>query len=256
MAPIWNPTALILPKIARRLCEGQWNATWDLVPSSLRGAKLNYYEREMSRDFRLQAGSFLRDTPADEIEWMFLMQHYGLPTRLLDWSESHLTALYFAVSNHWEATDATVWVTRPAIMNFVFHGEVTITTLENPLLEGYRIGAPHHRIRRIDASYPIALRPSKNSTRLIAQKGGFTLHGRNRSPLNQQIADSNRTHSRAIPLEKILIDGSAKLSILKELHVAGFTHSVLFPEMQGICEELSVKYSPEFTLDVDLTELD
>lgn len=35
--------------------------------------------------------------PKDDFEWLCLMQHYGIPTRLLDWSTNAFTALYFAL---------------------------------------------------------------------------------------------------------------------------------------------------------------
>lgn len=54
----------------------------------------------------------------DRASWLTLMQHYGLPTRLLDWSESPLVALYFALSSDEDAkTDAAVWVLNPMRLN-------------------------------------------------------------------------------------------------------------------------------------------
>src|SRR5213593_1422887 len=56
---------------------GHANASWDLLPSIYRNRNLNYYEREITRDFKLLTGDYLRERPQSDLEWMFLMQHYG-----------------------------------------------------------------------------------------------------------------------------------------------------------------------------------
>ncbi len=57
------------------------------------------WERRLSREFMRKARGFLSDPPGDTdfMEWLALMQHYGAPTRLHDWTYSFWTAVLFAV---------------------------------------------------------------------------------------------------------------------------------------------------------------
>ena len=57
------------------------------------------WERYLSREFMRKVRGFLPDPPSDTdyMEWLALMQHYGAPTRLHDWTYSFWAAVLFAV---------------------------------------------------------------------------------------------------------------------------------------------------------------
>ncbi len=88
-------------------------ANFKLVPTAGRfgiadpQAQLSF-EKQLLRDFKRSAPLYSRSAPKNDFEWLFLAQHHGLPTRLLDWTFNPLVALFFAVENSIQA-DAAVY---------------------------------------------------------------------------------------------------------------------------------------------------
>jgi len=210
---------------------GQGSASFSLTPGLYRPEYVKTDENTFRHHFKLKAFPYLSDatySPLSDWDWYFLMQHHGLPTRLLDWTESALTALYFAISAR-SNSSAGVWVLNPWKLNYEVAkiGEL-IPISTNPLVGGY-LAQPWDKTPL--PGPPVAIQPPHNSRRIAAQKGMFTMHGSNQSGLESFPAI--RDH-----LALIVIPGKARGSMRNELARAGVTESSLFPELAGLCKEI------------------
>jgi hypothetical protein len=90
---------------------------WKLVPSAHRRHPV--LESQFAHHFRLRAPSLAANCPEhkDYVSWLPLMQHYGLPTRLLDWTESLLVAAFFAIPSKSTPSSAALWLLAPGTLN-------------------------------------------------------------------------------------------------------------------------------------------
>lgn len=236
---------------------GEEDINWNLRPSIYRNHNLNYYERELIRDFKNQASSLIKDNyPKNEFDWLFLMQHYGLPTRLLDFTESSLVALFFAVMNYKNTATGRVWIVDPMSLNRLTIGEQSIPYFTNPILKNFLLDEPilldrfsegeFNVNRQIKAELPVAVRPVRNNIRSIAQKATFIIYGRNPNDLNDIIESCRKNEKKRASISYLEIDGKFKLSILKELAICGISKSVVFPELSGIADEIKQNLSEDF----------
>ena len=193
---------------------GQANVDWPLTPSLHRNATLCKYEPEIVRDFKAKSRQLLTEQPQCEIEWYFMMQHHGMPTRLLDWTESPLVALYFAVSSDDPEHNSAVWILDPWSLNRLTIGRCTVPVAADEALTDYTLDC---NVRQTHTSEtprpPVAVRPIYNSARVSVQKGTFTIHGEDRdffSRLPTPLAGGGGTEK--VLLSRIIIDRTPKES--------------------------------------------
>ena len=99
-----------------------WDTCWyrgctspqySLLPSLFRDEQVRKREGYLAVEFRRRAHSRIKGI-SSQFDWLCAMQHYGLPTRLLDWSESLAVALYFSIGDgDWLSARPTIWLMDP-----------------------------------------------------------------------------------------------------------------------------------------------
>lgn len=165
--------------------------------------------------------------PRDSFDWLFLMQHFGVPTRLLDWSESPLVGLYFAVED--VANEGALWLLRPSELNKNANIDNRdekgyIPSFEDDEIKGYSVESLAQN--RKTQLLPVATIATRNNARIQAQFGVFTIHH------HQNIAIENVGNSAHI--NKYVIPSDAKALISKQLQLLGFSRFQLFPELASL----------------------
>jgi hypothetical protein len=232
----WSPERDFYPWF-----RGHKNVNWSLLPKILRPEYRDLAEEDFRWEFRLRAWPFLpgvASEPRSDWDWYFLMQHYGLPTRLLDWTESALVALYFAVRDieTLDKANAVVWAINPWEINrrLARKGQDLLTAGEKKVRRYLpEIGSGANLPRA-----PIAIQPPSMSRRIEAQKGTFTLHGASRRPLENYA--QLRKHCAKIEIQR------SKVKLIREqLTVAGIAETSVFPELDGLCREMLEYYAYE-----------
>ncbi len=71
---------------------------YERIPSDLKKRIFEHYEKWLMQEFALRTKSFSFESE-HFIDLIARAQHYGLPTRLLDWTYDRYIALYFAANN-------------------------------------------------------------------------------------------------------------------------------------------------------------
>lgn len=215
---------------------GQSVFNWKLQPTFLRKDK-NITEFTLITKFRQNASLLIPKAPSNYFDWLFQMQHHGVPTRLLDWTESALTALYFAVEDERNAKkDATLWILLPTELNKnanIYSDEIFyIPSFDDLVLKNYNPEVFHQE--KNTKLLPVAAIASRNNSRMQAQLGVFTISHRDKTPI-EEIGDKKHVWRYKIPQSK-------KKAIKSELALLGITKFQVFPELTSIGEIINKEY--------------
>jgi hypothetical protein len=207
----------------------------------------------MLDDFKRKAIPFLQFSPRNDFEWLFLMQHHGVPTRLLDWTTNALVALYFAISslreippsseqedvendgelNEFDRNCAAVFAMNPNKVNEAMHVDIKSVV---DVAADFDYWKPYSRPMNFptsdfDTYSPLCITASQISPRIRAQSGLFSIHGRDVNALDY--------FSVVRPLlRKILIPFEAALTMQKELRQFGITEAFIYPSLESVSKDI------------------
>jgi hypothetical protein len=255
---------------------GQSNDAWPLETALYREASLRYdmpkdkwlksRESWMLYQFSRFAHQFKHDLPKEEnkLDWLALIQHYGGPTRLLDFTYSLHIASFFAVES--STTDAAVWAINLS----------TLAEANHELLDFHPEGRIDETRRAHNSKFEelllqtnetlaaIHVEPDKMHERLWTQQGLFLAPTNPNEPFMANLASTfgidpntlgeiieskwtSKLNNRSsfeygkegyIAVVKIIIPKEFHRDILKDLRRVNITAATLFPGLEGFARSL------------------
>jgi hypothetical protein len=229
---------------------GCCNYVHGLVPSLYRhpttreASKLIELESKILSRFKQRSVPYQSRPLNGNWEHLFFMQHFGIPTRLLDWTENPYVGLYFALSGKPDRytagfpvydSDAAMWILDPvawnrkALEDITWSGEV-LTPGDDAPLSGYE----PFQLPTMIKNHPVAIYGTHNSYRIVAQRGVFVIFGK--SLLSMEETYQNLRFPKDTLL-KISIPRGRIGSLMKALSDIGITDSVVFPDLDGLAKE-------------------
>ena len=216
---------------------GHTCAAWKLQAAAHRGLIRSIEsEQAMSFQFRRQARIRHPNCPADDdlAGWLALMQHYGLPTRLMDWTSSLLVAAFFALrdrADHHDCKDCQGDATIRALSPFAPNKHL----VESDSMPVLGFGASSEYVTSLFNREPppdkaLAVVQPEFDLRMMLQQAAFTIHDMT------QPLEENALRDKF--LMRFTIPRDAKRELEHMLRMGGTRESHLFPDLEHLSHEI------------------
>jgi hypothetical protein len=211
------------------------------------GGQYASVEQHLLRQFKKYAYQSLEEK-GNEWFWLSVGQHYGLPTRLLDWSYSPDVALHFATANTsafdrdgavWKVNYKAAHQSLPAELLQIIEGESGAWILTTEVL-----GDMVRDLRTLDSlgkkhgAFLLFFEPPSIDERIFNQFSYFSMLSRPDLSLDTWLNDHREFW------QKVIIPKELKWEIRDKLDQRNISERVLFPGLDGLCRWLARNYLP------------
>jgi len=191
----------------------------ELLPSICReNPKIDSTQREMETidEFKRRAFNIAHTEKLNDYwDWLVYTQHFGLKTRLLDWTTNALVALFFACYKYTNS-DSFVYL---------------LIANENMRLDKGKDVSP------FTIKSTKVLRPPQNNERIVAQAGWFTAHSF--STENARFVSLDKNLRTRNSIKKYVVPYALKHDFMIKLDKFGINYMTMFPDAEGLCKQIN-----------------
>lgn len=193
---------------------GHSSINYELKPSIGRNNYSKETEKEIFYEFKQKYHLYSKERMQNDMEVLFLAQHYGLPTRLLDWTYNPMVALYFACRSNFDKDGAIYCLPLKSMERADSNSNPNLPISFNEIVA-------YKKNRYIVPDYM--------DIRYTNQKSLFLL-----------CSQPHRKFTFTKPTFKICKDSKKQLQ--KELSMLGYDELLLFPQLDSLCNDIKRKY--------------